>query len=153
VLIFNILGSSRLDRFVVSAEERSEGATPPQPVRDRSMRGAALDEAALSSATTTPQTARDQALHSFNLGLLSLEHTAGCGAAPTGHLRAHPRLAAASSSRPLISSRSWRCASASTSVNFLSLFQSLPDSWAIDQVFSDHADPPLAQRPVQRRAR
>jgi arginine decarboxylase len=87
-----------------------------------------------SSAITTPLTARDQALQMFNLGLLSLEfrglterlYWASC-ARIRDVCRRLGRFPEELEDLENVLSDTYFC-------NF-SIFQSLPDSWAIDQLF------------------
>ena len=137
VLIFNTLGSSALDQFRVagSIEENYSGEKElPQPVLDlfeayRSVSGRRLVECYHDALQ-----AREQVLQMFNLGLLSLEfrglaerlYWATC-AKIRDHCRKLESVPEELEGLELILSDTYFC-------NF-SVFQSLPDSWAIGQLF------------------
>ncbi|HEX4025491.1 MAG TPA: biosynthetic arginine decarboxylase [Steroidobacteraceae bacterium] len=139
VLIFNVLGRSALDRFRVDGIESGDagerGAPAlPQPVRDLLDAYRNIEERRLVECYHDALTARDQALQMFNLGLLSLEHRglterlywASC-ARVRDLCRRLPHVPEELEDLENILSDTYFC-------NF-SIFQSLPDSWAIDQLF------------------
>jgi arginine decarboxylase len=137
VLIFNILGRSALDRFRVNgrnAEEYGGEQALPQPVRDLLDAYRNIDERRLVECYHDALTARDQALQMFNLGLLSLEfrglterlYWASC-ARIRDLCRRLDRYPEELEDLENVLSDTYFC-------NF-SIFQSLPDSWAIDQLF------------------
>ena len=98
--------------------------------------------------TTTPSSTKT-VLTLFSLGHLSLEQ------------RVSPRISSGRCARRSCASRASRmtCPKSSKALeralsdtyfcNF-SMFQSLPDSWAIDQLFPDHAHPPPGEEPTRR---
>jgi arginine decarboxylase len=137
VLIFNVLGRSALDRFRVDgrdAEEFGGESALPQPVRDLLDAYRNIDERRLVECYHDALTARDQALQMFNLGLLSLEfrglterlYWASC-ARIRDVCRRLGRFPEELEDLENVLSDTYFC-------NF-SIFQSLPDSWAIDQLF------------------
>lgn len=137
VLIFNTLGSSALDRFRVSGriEEDYPGEQElPQPVADLFEAHRSVTERRLVECYHDAVQAREQALQMFNLGLLSLEfrglaerlYWATC-ARVRDYCRKLERVPEELEGLELILSDTYFC-------NF-SVFQSLPDSWAIDQLF------------------
>ncbi len=137
VLIFNVLGRSALDRFRVNgrdAQEYGGEAALPQPVRDLLDAYRNIDERRLVECYHDALTARDQALQMFNLGLLSLEfrglterlYWASC-ARIRDLCRRLDRYPEELEDLENVLSDTYFC-------NF-SIFQSLPDSWAIDQLF------------------
>lgn len=137
VLIFNTLGSSALDRFRVSGriEEDYPGDQElPQPVADLFEAHRSVTERRLVECYHDAVQAREQALQMFNLGLLSLEfrglaerlYWATC-ARVRDYCRKLERVPEELEGLELILSDTYFC-------NF-SVFQSLPDSWAIDQLF------------------
>jgi arginine decarboxylase len=137
VLIFNVLGRSALDRFRVDgrdAEEFGGEKALPQPVRDLLDAYRNIDERRLVECYHDALTARDQALQMFNLGLLSLEfrglterlYWASC-ARIRDVCRRLGRFPEELEDLENVLSDTYFC-------NF-SIFQSLPDSWAIDQLF------------------
>jgi arginine decarboxylase len=137
VLIFNVLGRSALDRFRVDGHDAEEfgGETAlPQPVRDLLDAYRNIDERRLVECYHDALTARDQALQMFNLGLLSLDfrglterlYWASC-ARIRDVCRRLGRFPEELDDLENVLSDTYFC-------NF-SIFQSLPDSWAIDQLF------------------
>ncbi|HEY7641987.1 MAG TPA: biosynthetic arginine decarboxylase [Steroidobacteraceae bacterium] len=141
VLVFNALGSSALDQFRVSgnAEEDYSGEEElPQPVLDLFEAHRTVSERRLVECYHDALQAREQALQMFNLGLLSLEFRGLAERlywATCAKIRDYCRkLATDDRGVPeelegleLILSDTYFC-------NF-SVFQSLPDSWAIGQLF------------------
>ncbi len=135
VLIFNVLGRSALDRFRVDGREaEAPGAGPlPHPVRDMLDAYRNVDERRLVECYHDALTARDQALQMFNLGLLSLEHRglaerlywASC-ARVRDLCRRLNHVPEELEDLENVLSDTYFC-------NF-SIFQSLPDSWAIEQL-------------------
>ena len=137
VLIFNVLGRSALDRFRVDgrvSDEFGGEKALPQPVRDLLDAYRNIDERRLVECYHDALTARDQALQMFNLGLLSLEfrglterlYWASC-ARIRDVCRRLGRFPEELEDLENVLSDTYFC-------NF-SIFQSLPDSWAIDQLF------------------
>jgi arginine decarboxylase len=141
VLIFNALGSSALDQFRVAGniEEDYNGQEElPQPVLDLFEAHRTVSERRLVECYHDALQAREQALQMFNLGLLSLEFRGLAERlywATCARIRDYCRkLATDDRGVPeelegleLILSDTYFC-------NF-SVFQSLPDSWAIGQLF------------------
>jgi len=141
VLVFNALGSSALDQFRVSGnveEDYSGQEELPQPVLDLFEAHRAVSERRLVECYHDALQAREQALQMFNLGLLSLEFRGLAERlywATCAKIRDYCRkLATDDRGVPeelegleLILSDTYFC-------NF-SVFQSLPDSWAIGQLF------------------
>jgi arginine decarboxylase len=135
VLIFNTLGSSRLDRFHVDAAEAgANGGTLPQPVRDLFDAWRTVDERRLVECFHDAQTARDQALQMFNLGLLSLAHR---GLAERLYWGTCARIRDCCRKLDETPEELEDLENVLSDIYFcnFSLFQSLPDSWAIDQQF------------------
>jgi arginine decarboxylase len=137
VLVFDALGSSALDKFrVTGREDEDYGGEEelPQPVRDLFEAFRAVSERRLVECYHDALTARDQVLQMFNLGLLSLEFRAlaerlfwATCARVRDCSRRLERLPEELEGLESILSDIYFC-------NF-SVFQSLPDSWAIDQLF------------------
>jgi len=137
VLVFNVLGRSALDHFRVDgidARADSGAEALPPPVRDLLDAYRNIEERRLVECYHDALTARDQALQMFNLGLLSLEHRglterlywASC-ARVRDLCRRLPHVPEELADLENVLSDTYFC-------NF-SIFQSLPDSWAIDQLF------------------
>jgi arginine decarboxylase len=152
VLIFNVLGTSALDRFRIENKDvTAYGAheSVPAPVRDLLDAWRNIDERRLVECYHDATTARDQALQMFNLGLLSLEvrglterlYWASC-ARIRDICRRLDRVPEELDDLENVLSDTYFC-------NF-SLFQSLPDSWAIDQLFPIMPIHRLAEAPTRR---
>jgi arginine decarboxylase len=151
VLIFNTLGSSRLDRFRVTGRENDDydgDDELPQPVQDLFEAYRSVNERRLVECYHDTITAREQALQMFNLGLLSLTfrglaerlYWATC-AKIRDCLRKLDRVPEELEELEASLSDTYFC-------NF-SVFQSLPDSWAIDQLFPIMPIHRLAERPTR----
>lgn len=137
VLIFNTLGSSALDQFRITGrvEEDYTGTEElPQPVADLFVAHRSVSERRLVECYHDAVQAREQVLQMFNLGLLSLEfrglaerlYWATC-ARIRDYCRKLEQVPEELEGLELILSDTYFC-------NF-SVFQSLPDSWAIGQLF------------------
>jgi arginine decarboxylase len=151
VLIFDALGSSALDKFRVTgdrAEDYGGAEELPQPVQDLFEAYRAVSERRLVECYHDALTAREQVLQMFNLGLLSLEfrglaerlYWATC-AKIRDSCRKLERLPEELEDLESILSDVYFC-------NF-SVFQSLPDSWAIDQLFPILPIHRLDERPTR----
>jgi len=137
VLIFNTLGSSALDRFRITGrieEDYSGDQELPQPVADLFDAYRSVAARRLVECYHDAVQAREQALQMFNLGLLSLEfrglterlYWATC-ARIRDYCRKLDQAPEELEGLEVILSDTYFC-------NF-SVFQSLPDSWAIGQLF------------------
>ncbi|MGH8229815.1 MAG: biosynthetic arginine decarboxylase [Steroidobacteraceae bacterium] len=151
VLIFNALGSSALDKFRVTghaAEDYAGDDEVPQPVQDLFEAYRSVSERRLVECYHDALTAREQALQMFNLGLLSLEfrglaerlYWATC-ARVRDCCRKLDHTPEELENLESILSDTYFC-------NF-SVFQSLPDSWAIDQLFPIMPIHRLDERPTR----
>jgi arginine decarboxylase len=151
VLIFDVLGSSALDKFRVTGdrgEDYSGEEELPQPVQDLFEAYRAVSERRLVECYHDALTAREQVLQMFNLGLLSLEfrglaerlYWATC-AKIRDACRKAAHLPEELEDLESILSDTYFC-------NF-SVFQSLPDSWAIDQLFPILPIHRLDERPTR----
>jgi arginine decarboxylase len=151
VLIFDALGSSQLDKFRVTGdrgEDYGGDEELPQPVQDLFEAYRAVSERRLVECYHDALTAREQALQMFNLGLLSLEFRGlterlywGTLAKIRDACRKLERLPEELEDLEAILSDTYFC-------NF-SVFQSLPDSWAIDQLFPIMPIHRLGERPTR----
>ncbi|HYB32956.1 MAG TPA: biosynthetic arginine decarboxylase [Steroidobacteraceae bacterium] len=151
VLIFDALGSSALDKFRVTGDRAEDYAGEeelPQPVQDLFEAYRTVSERRLVECYHDALTAREQVLQMFNLGLLSLEfrglaerlYWATC-ARIRDSCRKLERLPEELEDLESILSDTYFC-------NF-SVFQSLPDSWAIDQLFPILPIHRLDERPTR----
>ncbi|MBS0364558.1 MAG: biosynthetic arginine decarboxylase [Proteobacteria bacterium] len=151
VLIFDVLGASALDKFQVSGEPATDyqgSEELPQPVQDLFVAYRTVSDRRVVECYHDALTAREQVLQMFNLGLLSLEfralaerlYWATC-ARIRDACRKLERLPEELEDLESILSDTYFC-------NF-SVFQSLPDSWAIDQQFPIMPVHRLDERPVR----
>ncbi len=151
VLIFDALGSSALDKFRVTgdrAEDYGGQEELPQPVQDLFEAFRTVSERRLVECYHDALNAREQVLQMFNLGLLSLEfrglaerlYWATC-AKIRDLCRKLERLPEELEDLESILSDTYFC-------NF-SVFQSLPDSWAIEQLFPILPIHRLEERPTR----
>ena len=151
VLIFDALGSSALDKFRVTgqvAEDYSGNEELPQPVRDLFDAHRSVSERRLVECYHDALTAREQVLQMFNIGLLSLEfrglaerlYWATCTKI-RDFCRKLERVPEELEDLETTLSDTYFC-------NF-SVFQSLPDSWAIDQLFPVMPVHRLDERPTR----
>ena len=151
VLIFDALGSSALDKFRVTGDRAEDYAGEeelPQPVQDLFEAYRVVSERRLVECYHDALTAREQALQMFTLGLLSLEFRAlaerlfwATCAKIRDFCRKLERLPEELEDLEAILSDTYFC-------NF-SVFQSLPDSWAIDQLFPVMPIHRLDERPTR----
>ena len=152
VLIFNTLGTSALDRFRVSGDARQDfdgDGELPQPVQDLFEAYGAISARRLVECYHDALTAREQVLQMFNLGLVPLK-VRGLAErlfwATCARIRDFCRKSADVPEEleglEEILSDIYFC-------NF-SVFQSLPDSWAIDQVFPIMPIHRLDERPERK---
>ena len=137
VLVFNVLGASHFDRFRVSGrvdEDWTGEGELPQPVLDLFEAFRTVSERGLVECWHDAQTAREQALQMFNLGYLSLEMR-GLAERLYWATCARVRDVSRKLSRVPEELEDLEAAMSDTYFCNMSIFQSLPDSWAIDQLF------------------
>jgi arginine decarboxylase len=151
VLIFNTLGSQALDQFRVTGKEDQEngGRDLPQPVRDLLDAYRSVNERRVVECYHDAQTARDQVLQMFNLGLLSLQQR---GLAERLYWATCARVRDLTRKLDEIPEELEELESILSDIYFcnFSVFQSLPDSWAIDQLFPIMPIHRLTERPTRR---
>ena len=151
VLIFDTLGKSALDKFQVTGNEVAEynGAQElPAPVKDLAVAYKSVNERRLVECYHDALTAREQTLQMFTIGLMSLEFRAMAERLYWATLarirdacRKLERMPEELGDLEVILSDTYFC-------NF-SVFQSLPDSWAIDQLFPIMPVHRLDERPTR----
>ncbi|MGH8284198.1 MAG: biosynthetic arginine decarboxylase [Steroidobacteraceae bacterium] len=151
VLIFNALGSSALDRFRVTGREDQDYAGKdelPQPVQDLFDAYRAVSKRRLVECYHDAQTAREQALQMFNLGLLSLEFR---GLAERIYWATCAKIRDACRKLERVPEELDDLESSLSDTFFcnFSVFQSLPDSWAIDQLFPIMPIHRLGEKPTR----
>ncbi|HEU0224414.1 MAG TPA: biosynthetic arginine decarboxylase [Steroidobacteraceae bacterium] len=134
VLVFNVLGASRLDVFSVPERATVDDGHLPQPVADLYEAHATVSERRLVECWHDAQQAREQAQQMFSLGYLTIEmrslaerlYWATC-ARVRDLTRKLNRVPEELDNLESVLSDTCFCN--------MSVFQSLPDSWAIDQLF------------------
>ncbi len=152
MLVVNVLGSSRLDDFEVNEDlEQLAEESLPQPILDLVEAHLALSERRVIECFHDAIQAHEQALHLFRVGYLSLEERALAErlfwkicAAIRSVARRMPRVPDEVEELEALLADVYFC-------NF-SVFQSLPDSWAIDQIFPVAPIHRLTERPTRRAA-
>lgn len=135
VLIFDVLGWSGFDRFELPQSFSDDAlAAMPQPVKILAEAYLGLSEKNYSEYYHDAQVARDQALSLFNLGYCSIEHRGlaerlffSICSSVMRIVREFDEIPKEFASLQTLLSDIYFC-------NF-SVFQSLPDHWAIDQTF------------------
>lgn len=137
VLIFNTLGSSALDKFRVTGREDEDYAGDqelPQPVKDLFVAYRSVSERRVVECYHDALTAREQVLQMFNLGLLSLEFR---GIAERLFWATCARIRDVCRRLDEVPEELEGLEDILSDIYFcnFSVFQSLPDSWAIDQLF------------------
>ncbi|MGH8208170.1 MAG: biosynthetic arginine decarboxylase [Steroidobacteraceae bacterium] len=151
VLIFDALGSSALDKFRVTgqvAEDYNGNQELPQPVRDLFDAYRSVSERRLVECYHDALTAREQVLQMFNIGLLSLEFRALAERlywATCTRLRDFCRKL----ERAPEELEDLETTLSDTYFCNFSVFQSVPDSWAIDQLFPVMPIHRLDERPTR----
>jgi len=150
VLVFDVLGCSRLDQFRVddNVTAATNDTNLPQPLRDLRDAYQNVSERKLVECYHDTLQAREQALQMFKLGYLSLKHRGLAERwywATCGKIRDVCRKIGKTPEElqdlESILSDTYFC-------NF-SLFQSLPDSWAIGQLFPIMPIHRLNERPTR----
>ena len=150
VLIFNTLGTSALDQFrVTGKEDQQHGRELPQPVRDLLDAFRTVTERRVVECYHDAQTARDQVLQMFNLGLLSLEQR---GLAERLYWATCAKVRDLTRKLDEVPEELEELESILSDIYFcnFSVFQSLPDSWAIDQLFPIMPIHRLNERPTRK---
>jgi arginine decarboxylase len=151
VLIFDVLGHSVLDRFRVDADDGGESIDKslPQPVKDLYDAWRSVNPRRLVECYHDAVTARDEALQLFNLGMLSLEHR---GLAERLYWATCTRVRDAARRLDEVPEELEDLEGILSDTYFcnFSVFQSLPDSWAIDQLFPIMPIHRLDEQPIRK---
>jgi arginine decarboxylase len=148
VLVFNVLGALRLDVFSVPDRATVDDGHLPQPVADLYEAYATVSERRLVECWHDAQQAREQAQQMFSLGYLTIEmrslserlYWATCSRVRDVTRRLN-RLPEELENLESVLSDTYFCN--------MSVFQSLPDSWAIDQLFPIMPLHRLDERPTR----
>jgi arginine decarboxylase len=151
VLVFDTLGCSALDKFQVpeGIEENLNGGNRyPQPVRDLFDAYRSINDRRLVECYHDAVQAREQALQMFNLGFLSLEAR---GLVERLYWATCARIRDICRKRPAIPEELEGLETILSDIYFcnVSIFQSLPDSWAIEQQFPIMPVHRLEERPTR----
>ncbi len=151
LLIVNVVGNSRLDGFELPEGLEKIAATPdlPQPVLDLLMAHRDLSSLRAVECYHDVLQAYEQALNLFSLGYLSLRER---GLAERLFWKACARIRDLSRRMPSVPEDLEELETVLADIYFcnFSVFQSLPDSWAIDQLFPIAPIHRLDERPVRR---
>ncbi len=152
VLIFDVLGANRVDRFKAPASLEgiplADGEVP-RPIVDLFEAYNAVSERRLLECYHDSLQARDEAMNLFSVGYLSLEHRAIVERlfwATCAKIRDKAR------EMPAIPEELEDLEDATSDTYFcnLSIFQSLPDIWAINQLFPILPIHRLTERPTRK---
>ncbi len=151
VLVFNVLGTSALDQFRVAGrleEDYQVGGDVPQPVRDLFDAYRSVSERRLVECWHDALQAREQALQMFNLGYLNLEAR---GLAERLYWATCARIRDLCRRLESIPEELEGLETILSDIYFcnFSVFQSLPDSWAIGQLFPIMPVHRLGERPTR----
>lgn len=149
VLLFNVLGSSRLDhfRFLDGDTHNVEGL--PQCLLDLRDAYASVTEQRLVECYHDAVQAREDALQMFKLGYLNLQHR---GLAERWYWATCTKIRNLCRSLSRVPEELTELEAMLSDTYFcnFSLFQSLPDSWAIDQLFPIMPIHRLDEEPTRR---
>ena len=134
VLLFNVLGRSRLDHFRFLDGDLKNKTSLPQSLLDLRDAYASLTEQKLVECYHDALQAREDALQMFKLGYLSLAHR---GLAERWYWATCTRIRDICRTLTRVPEELVDLEAMLSDTYFcnFSLFQSLPDSWAIDQLF------------------
>ncbi len=137
LLVFNTLGSTRLDKFEVSAAEEQQiqlGEDTVQPLHDLLDAYHTVSERRLVECYHDALQAREQALQMFNVGYLGLEAR---GLAERLYWATCAKIRDYCHKLGSFPEELRQLESVLSDIYFcnVSIFQSLPDSWAINQIF------------------
>jgi arginine decarboxylase len=151
VLVFNALGAGAFDRFEAPrsvADEVAAGGELPQPVLDLYEAWDDVGPRRLVECYHDALQAREHALQMFNLGYLGLRHR---GLAERLFWSTCARIRNACRRLPRPPEELEQLESLLCDIYFcnFSIFQSLPDSWAIDQLFPIMPVHRLDERPTR----
>ena len=151
VLVFDTLGGSMLDRFRVDErliQECEDNRQLPQPVRDLLDAYRSITERRLVECYHDALQAREQALQMFNLGYLNLEAR---GLVERLYWATCARIRDLCRRRETVPEELEGLEAILSDIYFcnVSVFQSLPDSWAIDQQFPIMPVHRLDERPTR----
>ncbi|HRP62393.1 MAG TPA: biosynthetic arginine decarboxylase [Phycisphaerales bacterium] len=151
VLVFDILGANRPDRFSVSDDLREAAANDelPRPVIDLLEAYDRVSEDTLLECYHDAVQARDEALSFFRVGHLSLPHRA---VVERLYWSVCVKIRDICRKLEAIPEELMGLESNLSDTYFcnLSIFQSLPDAWAIDQIFPIMPIHRLDERPTRR---
>ena len=151
VLVFDVVGANRLDRFTVPSNIEQLVAPeqePPRPLVDLFDAWHGVTERRLLECYHDALQARDEALSLFSLGYMSLEHRA---LADRMFWATCSRIRDKAKEMPSVPEelRDLETTTSDTYFCNLSIFQSLPDIWAINQLFPIMPIHRLGEQPLR----
>ncbi len=136
VLIFNVVGANRVDGSPLTPEQTPDPKDKeiPRPILDLLEAATRLNEQNIPEVYHDILDARDEATNLFNLGHLSLEHR---GLADRLYWITTTRIRDICRTLDEVPEELQDIETALSDTYFcnMSIFQSLPDTWAIDQIF------------------
>jgi arginine decarboxylase len=149
VLIFNVLGRSALDGFELTRQDLAPPRDAPQPVHDLADAWQSVAPRRLVECYHDAVEARDEALQMFKLGLLSLPSR---GLAERLYWATCTKVRNAARKLDEVPEELAELEGILSDTYFcnFSVFQSLPDSWAIDQLFPIVPVHRLTEQPVRK---
>jgi arginine decarboxylase len=149
VLVFNVLGRSALDRFAVAKDDLALPKDAPRPLQDLAEAWRTVGPRRLVESYHDAVTAREEVLQMFNLGLLSLEQR---GLAERLYWATCAKVRDLTRKLDEVPEELEELESILSDIYFcnFSVFQSLPDSWAIDQLFPIMPVHRLNERPTRK---
>ncbi len=135
VLVFNVVGSSGFDRFELPGQLSPETReTMPAPVVNLFDTFQGINESNFTEYYHDAQLAKESTLHLFNLGYCSLEHRSLAERLFFGICAKVAKIVQHMEFQPE-EFQGLELMLADTYFCNMSIFQSMPDSWAIDQIF------------------
>lgn len=149
VLVFNVVGSSSLTDFQIPDELPENKDELPAPVRNLFDTYRGISEKNAVEYFHDAQLGRDETINLFNLGYCSLEHRALAETLYFGSCSKVLKIVREMEHVPEDFNHLESTLAETFFCNF-SLFQSLPDSWAIDQLFPIMPIHRLNERPTAR---
>lgn len=153
VLVFDVLGANRLDRFTVPASletvSKDENGEIPRPIVDLYEAYNGVTERRLLECYHDALQSRDEAMNLFSVGYMSLEHRA---LAERMFWATCARVRDKAKEMKSMPEELEDLEISTTDTYFcnLSIFQSLPDIWAINQLFPIMPIHRLDERPTRK---
>ena len=153
VLVFDVLGANRLDRFTVPASldsvSKDEHGEVPRPIVDLYEAFTTVTERRVLECYHDALQSRDEAVNLFSVGYMSLEHRA---LAERMFWATCAKVRDKAKDMPSVPEELTDLENSTSDTYFcnLSIFQSLPDIWAINQLFPIMPIHRLDERPTRK---